>query len=76
MTMATISPNPFTNQISVFSNIVYHQAQLFNIAGDLIVDMDLTQGNTLSVGSDCENGIYILKLSGNNNSETHKLLKL
>jgi len=77
---ATVYPNPFSSMIMVSMNGPQDEtvtAQLYDIAGRLIYsDSGMTRDGKLVMNPSIDNsGIYFLKLSTANRSETYKVIK-
>lgn len=69
-----VYPNPFTDVLNIQSNQSLQKAELFNAAGQLVRSVDLQFANTINTG-ELTNGVYFLKLTGNGNTYTQRVIK-
>ncbi|HSZ26491.1 MAG TPA: carbohydrate-binding protein [Cytophagaceae bacterium] len=69
-----VSPNPFTDQVSITSTSeISGELDLCDITGNIVQKITLNkQNSTLQFGADLTKGIYLLKLQ---NGKTYKLIK-
>ncbi|WP_019039301.1 T9SS type A sorting domain-containing protein [Psychroflexus tropicus] len=76
----SVFPNPATNFISLeipnLSNDASHTLQLFNLTGQLVFEKSITSESELQniEVSNLKTGLYLLKLSNNDQSLTKKLM--
>lgn len=64
----SIYPNPTTNflTINAANDVIFDAVEIYNLKGQKIETFKLTPSNKIDVSS-LQNGLYILKLFGNNN---------
>jgi len=72
-------PNPFTSTILMNTGTAYlKQVQIYNIAGSILQTLIPAHYNNqlIEMGSDLKPGMYLIKVSGNQINEVHKIIKL
>jgi hypothetical protein len=75
-TNTTIFPNPAHNSINIsVASIKNKQLQLFNAEGKLLQSISLKQNVTTLDISAYKNGFYLVRISGDNKTETLKFIK-
>jgi hypothetical protein len=78
---ASIYPNPFDNEIMVKANAVKDQTvsiRLYSFSGTLILDVkqNVVQGeNLLKIYPNVATGVYVLQITINGETITHKVMK-
>lgn len=70
-----VYPNPFSDQITVLTNSLYNKLELFNLSGNKIMEMSDCSSNTIKIDPLLPEGLYFLKVSTNDYSTTHKIIK-
>jgi PKD repeat protein/lipid-binding SYLF domain-containing protein len=71
----TVGPNPFKNEISVFSNKEVKKLILFNSSGKEVFRTSSMNGNSIAVPQNLSKGIYFLRIETNAGITNHKLVK-
>lgn len=71
----SVFPNPVSSWLTVEKAPDFHSAELYDIAGRLIIAQKLQEGNTLLDLRSMAPGLYLLKLNGRNNRVTVKVAK-
>ncbi|HVU84988.1 MAG TPA: M43 family zinc metalloprotease, partial [Puia sp.] len=75
----SVFPNPFTDHFTIHSNdgkgLTGVKANLYNIAGRLLLQQTISSSDMTIHTSDLPAGIYILKLEGLNTPKVFKLIK-
>lgn len=72
-TGTAIYPNPATDVLNVISENGTNKVEIFNVQGQLVKAVN-GNVNTISI-SDMTNGVYFVKVTTDNGTATHKLIK-
>ena len=72
-TETAIYPNPATDHITINTSDNVQRVEIFNMQGQL-VKMEVGEVNSVSV-KDLANGLYTLKLTTDNGTSMHKIIK-
>ena len=60
----TVYPNPAKTHLSIHSGFLFHTAEIFSINGYLLLADRKDESKTSSLDFNLENGLYLLKISG------------
>jgi len=73
----SISPNPSTSKLNISLSVANENAsvEVFDILGKRIFVQDISQINTLIHVSQWDNGVYLVKVSTANSSQTKRFIK-
>lgn len=71
-----IYPNPFVNELTFSSETIFKQIELFTISGKKLLSFVYQQKQSVHIDLNLPSGMYILRLIGNDVSETHKIFKI
>jgi len=74
-TLARVYPNPFKDYFHIQFDFNVGQLQVIALTGEIIIDMELSQGDNLIYTQDLKSGLYLIKISANGRIATGKLLK-
>ena len=67
-------PNPAVHQVSVHSGFRFRTSEIFNAAGQRVFFLRHNETHNLSLDLNLEKGLYLLKISNENEFETAKFL--
>ncbi len=73
----SIFPNPTSNMLYITSSETISEIEILNVMGQVVMQMDANGNNAICNVSDLSNGIYFIRIYGNENRNiyTRKLIK-
>lgn len=74
----TLHPNPSSNEFTIKLNRFYEnvKVEIYNVNGQVVLNKTYQNVHEIRLNIDNESGIYFLKVNSDNQSSTHKLIRI